>query len=94
MSGEFLFRYIVFGLALGVPAYVVGMLHYAGHSIPKAVVWSVGGVAGALAGTVVTAGAAPWPAVVLVTTVLTISCGLMLPMALEAQDRFRPPEGK
>lgn len=60
---EFIFRAILAGVVIGVPAYIVGMMNYSGHKLPRTLMMSVGALSGFAAGLAVLVGEAPWPAV-------------------------------
>jgi len=78
------------GLALGLPAYVVGMLHRAERRLPPKVVMAIGAMSGFLAGSAVLAGWASWAATVAVGALVALIAAVMLPLSTKALDALPP----
>jgi len=87
---EFLWRSILGGACIGVPAYVLGLLLYSGKPIPARVLAMVGGVCGFVGGMVILSTLAPpWPPAIVISVLLGLSGAVTLRWAPARQAKLR-----
>ncbi len=86
---EFFARAIVAGLALGMPAYVLGQLSYSGKAPPAIVFAIVGAVGGFVAGLASLVGKADPLVVLLFSSVVSLIAGVTATAIPEWQSRVR-----
>lgn len=84
--GEFLLRSLIAGIAVGVPAYVIGMLQYTGHRLHAYVVGMLGAGSGFLAGSAILIGQIPWVAALGISAILAVFGAFITEMMVKAQD--------
>jgi hypothetical protein len=85
-AGEVLVRSLLAGLAIGVPAYCIGMWRYSGRRVPPPLIVSTSIASGFTAGLAVLATRAPWPATVGIGALFAILNVGVMALMVKARD--------
>ena len=90
---EIFLRSFLAGLALGIPAYIIGTMHYNGRRFSKSVLRGVGAFVGLLGG-LAFVGAVIWPVVLMMSLITTLSSAFWFGAMPDMQDALRRRLGK
>ncbi len=86
-------RSFLAGCAMGIPAYIIGTMHYNGRRFSKFVLRSVGAFVGLLGG-LAFVGAVIWPVVLIMGLITTLSGAFWFGAMPDMQDALRRRLGK